>query len=122
MCSYFTISGNIIENVNSNSHLGHIIASSFTDVDDKCSRHNSFIGQANTVICFFNKLSFVVRLKLFKSLCSSMYGCELWPLRVGNIDVFCVAWRRALRRIMGLPQNTHSYLLPIISDSLPIFD
>ena len=67
------------------------------------------------------KLSLVVRLKLFKSFCSSMFGCELWPLQDASTDVFCVAWKKALRSIMGLPQNTRSYLLPIVSDSLQIF-
>ena len=51
-----------------------------------------------------------------------MYGCELWLLRDSNIDVFCVAWIMAFRHIRGLPQNAHSYLLPIVSNSLPIFD
>ena len=51
-----------------------------------------------------------------------MYGCELWLLHDSNIEVFCVAWRKALRRILGLPQNAHSYLLPIVSNSWPIFD
>ena len=123
MCAYsFTISGKIIQNVNSYSPLGHIITSSFTDIEDISIRRNSLISKANTVICFFKKLSFVVRLKLFMSYCSSMYGCELWLLRDSNIDVFCVAWRKALRRILGLPQNAHSYMLPIVSNSLPIFD
>ena len=38
-------------------------------------------------------------------------------------DVFCVAGRNVLHRIMGLPENPHSYLfLPVINDSLPMFD
>jgi Reverse transcriptase (RNA-dependent DNA polymerase) len=48
----FTISGNIIQNVNSYSHLGHIITSSFTDIEDISSRRNSLISKANTVIFF----------------------------------------------------------------------
>jgi hypothetical protein len=42
----------------------------------------------------------------------------LWALN--DADVFSIAWRKALRRLVGLPHLTYSYLLPIISDSLPI--
>ena len=124
MCAYrFFIGGNIVSNVKQYAHLGHIIVSSFNDRDDIAYRRNCFIGQANNVLCFFSKLDVLVRLRLFKSYCSSMYGCELWSLADSDsVDVFCCAWRKALRRIFNLPPNTHSNILPIISDTLPAFD
>jgi len=39
-----------------------------------------------------------------------------------NIETFCVAWRKAVRRILQLPYNSHSYFLPSLSDTLPVFD
>jgi hypothetical protein len=45
----------------------------------------------------------------------------LWSLDSDNIAIFCTAWRKALHRIFNLPYNSHSYLLPIISNTLPIF-
>jgi len=51
-----------------------------------------------------------------------MYGCELWLLDSIFVEDFCVAWRKALRRVLNLPYNTHSYLLPLLTDTLPIFD
>ena len=125
MCaSSFYIGGKLIENVNQYAHLGHIITSEFDDISDITHRRNSFVGQVNSVLCFFKKLDFIVKLKLFKSYCTSIYGCELWPLSNNGIEVFGIAWRRpkALRRILGLPYNAHSYFLPIISESLPIMD
>ena len=116
MCaSSFYIGGKLIENVNQYAHLGHIITSEFDDICDITHRRNSFVGQVNSVLCFFNKLDFIVKLKLFKSYCTSIYGCELWPLSNSDNEVFCIAWRKALRRILGLPYNAHSYFLPIIS-------
>ena len=64
----------------------------------------------------------VVRIKLFKSYCSSIFGCELWNLSDSVINEFCVAWRKALRRVVSLPYNAHSFLLPLLTDTLPIFD
>mgnify|MGYP006335670613 FL=1 len=123
MCNcFFFIGDKRIENVDSFSHLGHIITSFLDDIDDIRQRRNSFIGQTNNVLCFFNKLDTSVKLKLFKSYCSSLYGSELWSLNSNHVDIICVAWRKALRRILQLPYNCHSYLIPIMSDTLPLFD
>jgi len=118
----FLIGGKPMENVNMYSHLGHIITSSFLDSNDITSRRNGFIGQVNSLLCFFNKLDVFTRLKLFKSYCTSMYGCELWMLNSNFVEDFCVAWKKAVRRVINLPYNTHSYLLPLLTDTLPILD
>ena len=119
-CSLY-INGKLIENLNHYSHLGHIINSDFTDDDEIKHRRNSFVGQVNNLLCFFSKQDILVKLKLLQSYCSSFYGCELWPLNHRTIDDFCIAWRKALRRVLNMPHNSHSYLLPIISCSLPFF-
>ena len=64
----------------------------------------------------------MVKLKLFKSYCSSMYGAELWALNSAYIKTFCVAWRKVRRRILQLPYNSHSYFLSILSDTLPVYE
>jgi len=72
---------------------------------------------------FFRKLGFVTRINVFKDFCSNMYGCELWSLNDSMpINEFCVAWRKALRRVLNVPYNFHSCFLPLLSDTLPIFD
>jgi len=115
------IGGKVVEFVESFSHLGHIINSKFDDSDDILHRRNSFNGQANNILCYFSKLDMLVKIKLFKSFCSSVYGCELWSLNDSIIEDFCVAWRKTLRRVLNLPYNSHSYLLPLLSNSLPVF-
>jgi len=85
-------------------------------------RRNHFIGQANSMLCIFGKLDLFVKIKLFKSYCSSIYGCELWSLNGDAVQSFCCAWRSALRRLLDLPFDAHSYLLHAITTSLPILD
>jgi hypothetical protein len=119
-CIFF-VNGRQIENVNSFVHLGHVITSQFSDFEDIAQRRNCFVGQVNNLFCFFNKLSLDVRLKLFKAYCTSLYGCELWSLQSSSIDLFSTAWRKALRRLLRLPNDAHSYLLPILTDTLPVF-
>jgi len=35
---------------------------------------------------------------------------------------FCVAWRKSLRRVWGLPFQTHGVLLPLLSQCIPVLD
>jgi len=118
----FYIGGNVIDNVSSYSHLGHIITATFDDIDDIRHRRNSFIGQANNVLCCFSKVDLLTKLRLFKSYCSTAYGCELWSLYNDAIGEFSVAWRKGFRRLLNLPHNSHCYLLPLLTDTLPFFD
>ncbi len=118
----FSIGGNPVVRVESYVHLGHIINCHLNDSDDVLHRRNCFIGQSNNLLCFFDKFNMSVKVNLFKSFCSSIYGCELWSLTDGVIDMFCTAWRRVLRRLLNLPYTAHSYLLPLMTDTLPVFD
>ena len=118
----FSIGGNPVVRVESYVHLGHIINCHLNDSDDVLHRRNCFIGQSNNLLCFFDKFNIAVKINLFKSFCSSMYGCELWSLTDNVINIFCTAWRRVLRRLLNLPYTAHCYLLPLLTDTLPAFD
>ena len=69
------------------------------DVD---SRRNSLIGQINNVPCYFKSDS-VTKTNLLKSYLPN-----------------CLAQGPEIN--FYLPKNTHSFFLPILSDSIPIFD
>ena len=56
------------------------------------------------------------------TVCNSRYGCELWSLDNTCIKEFDVAWRKAVRRVLKIPADTHSYLLPLLMDMLPFTD
>jgi len=118
---FFYIGSNLIENVSSYVHLGHVITAQLDDFDI-LKRRNNYIGQVNNVACYFDKLTWRVRLKLHQSYCSSLFGCELWALISCAIERFCVACRKGLRRMMGLPYAAHSHLLPLLSNILQIFN
>ena len=49
----FYIDGNLIENVSSYVHLGHVINAQLDDFDDILWRQNNYIGQVNNVACYF---------------------------------------------------------------------
>ena len=117
----FSIGGKPIEKVDTYPHLGHIISAKADDTDDIMCRRSHFVGQVNNLLCFFSKLDLFVKIKLFNSYCTSMYGSELWSLDCDTVDRFCCSWRTALRRLLGLPCNSHCDFLPLLTNTLPIF-
>ena len=50
----------------------------------------------------------------------SLYGCPLWDQEGKHIQRFYVAWRKGLRKLLGLPYNTHCNLLNLICDDIPV--
>ena len=118
----FYIGGNLIKNVSSYVHLGHVITAQLDDFDDILKRQNNYIGHINNVSCYFDKLTWRVRLKLHQSYCSSLFWCEFWSINSCATERFCIAWRNGLRGIMGLPYAAHSHLLPLLSNTFPIFN
>ena len=78
--------------------------------------------QINNVIWFFGKLDSTNKFKLVKAYCTSYYGCEMWSLWNQTIEDMCIAWRKGVRRIWGLPFDTHNVFLPRICDDISILD
>ena len=118
----FRICGNVIEYVDQWPHLGHIFSSNGDDKSDIINRRNAMCGQINNVITYFVKREPFVKLKLLTSYCYSIYGSVLWDLEHPSVESICTTWRKAIRRSLGVPPDTSSKLLSIISNLLPIMD
>ena len=86
------------------------------------NRCNSF---ARKLITFYFILkvrtSIIIKIKLLTLFCTSHYGAELWDLGNKSINDVCVTWRNGLRRVWGIPMDTHSYLLAPMCNSIPSF-
>lgn len=107
----FFINSNAIEYVQNWAHLGHILNTELDDKDDIEHRRIQTVKQINDVLCYFGKLDAIIKLKLLYSFCSSWYGCELWDPQSKALSSFCVSWRKALKRIWKVPNNTHANIL-----------
>ena len=66
-CYFSTIGGSAVCRVDSYVHLRHLFNCQLNENADVILRRNSFIGQSNTVLCYFNKFDLPVRTRLFKS-------------------------------------------------------
>jgi hypothetical protein len=59
---------------------------------------------------------------LFKVYCSSHYGSELWNLTNTNLEAYCIAWRKSLRRLWSLPYNSSQLSTALTSLTILLFD
>jgi len=72
--------------------------------------------------CLSNTLKVKVMVRLLKCVCYRLYGCELWDLDGCSLDRFFAAWRKGVRRALGLPFSIRSFLIAFLSCTLPLFE
>ena len=58
--------------------------------------------------------------KIFISICMSLYGCQLWDVSHRYTNNLYVSLREASRRMFNFPYRTHSCLLHLIINDLPV--
>ena len=68
-----------------------------------------FIRYINKLRSNFGKMQPSVLFNLFKAYCFSFYGSELWKYSSSGFDQICKLWNIAVRLILGLPYNAHTY-------------
>jgi len=107
-CNFY-VGNNPIEYVDSFEHLGHVIPNQLTDSADILKRRSDFVGKSNNFLCFFSKLSSLIKYRLIHLNCMSLYGRLLSNDQINDL---CVSWRKSQRRIWGLPFNSHWYFAP----------
>ena len=74
------------------------------------------------VMFVFGKVDAVIKTQFLNICCSSLYGSVDWNLNHVCIAEVCVAWHKGVRRVCGLPADTHCDFLPVICDSIPFLD
>ena len=100
-------------------HIGHIIGPQAIDQEIK-SKTNELIVNTNHILSVFKSASFEIKYKLFKTYSMPLYGCVLWDHSSQCMDKLYVTWRKCVRKLLNVPFNTHSVLLPIICNDLNI--
>ena len=110
--------GHIIQSSNE-KHLGNILG-------PKCNSIiitetvNDFYVKVNIGLSHFMNAHSHIRYQLFKSYCMSLCGSQLWGFQIKVIETFYVAWRKSVRRILGVPPPTHCKYLHYIADDRDI--
>lgn len=103
-------------------HLGNIVRADLKDDDDIQRKRCDFIGRTNSLLANFKAVPRSVCSTVFNSQCCHLYGTETWDLGDKKVTSFCVAWRKAVRKIWCLPNDSRSVILPhlVKSESIEV--
>ena len=115
----FQMQGATIPTVENEKHLGNMIGKNGSNKSVKDSVSELY-KNTNLLMSQFSKCNIDVKYKLFKSYCMSVYGSQRWDFSNRICETFYIAWRKCIRRLLGVPYNTHSNLLPLICNDIPV--
>lgn len=97
------LSGSILEYVSCFKYLGQIISNTFKDDEDIDREIRNLCARGNSLIRKFNFCTIDVKCNLFKSFCTSLYGCSLWSrYRVATLYHLQVTYNNIMRRLAGV--------------------
>lgn len=100
-------------------HLGHLIGPQVKNAEVTKSV-SDFNRRVNVLLSKFHFCKIETKIRLFNTYCMSLYGCVIWDFDDRSIETFYVAWRKAVRRVLGLHPMTHCRLLSNIMGCPPI--
>ena len=101
-------------------HLGHPLQTENT-LDALAEKGlNNLNTSFHGFMSRFRGCNSTTRNKLFHQYCSSMYGSQLWLLDSNGVDKILSKWRKYHRVVLEVPCMTHSDMLPLISDRMPL--
>lgn len=96
--------------------MGNTLTQTSNDFTDIKNKNCSFISNVNKICAKFQNAGTAVKAKLFKSYCSSFYGCQTWSLNNKSTDKLVTCWNKSVRRLLNLPITSHTSLLsPLIN-------
>ena len=101
-----------LSRVKGTKHLGIIVIWDLREVEEITKKRCDFIGRTNCLLANFKSIQNEILSRVFLSQCCHMYGSQSWALDACHIKNFCSTWRKAIRKLWGLPNIARSALVP----------
>ena len=100
----FFINGDKIDSEPHMRYLGHYISPNLNDSRDIQRQYQYLYGQANMLTRRFHMCTEEVKIKLFRTYCTSFYTCQLWfNYTRKSMQKLMVAYNNAFRILMKYP-------------------
>ena len=109
----------IIIHVDNDKHLGNVIGQKCYKIQIQEAIYE-FNSKVNMINSHFHNVQPDVLYYIFKTYCMPLYGSQLWDHSNNTVNKFYVNWRKAIRKIFGLPYTAHCGLLPYICDDFNV--
>jgi hypothetical protein len=116
------LSGDLLEWTSNVEHLGHYLTHNLNEVYEIQMKQNSFIKSVNSVVVNCVNLPRRIVSDVYLGQCHAFYGCQTWDMTSPHVQTFYVTWRKATRRVWGLPPQTRSAILPLMLRGLNFVD
>jgi len=102
-------------------YLGHIVVCNLSDDADMRRVKRSLYYGVNMICARVGYADKSILVQLFKSYCSSMYGCELWNFFVDKkaFKELCVAYHSSVKKLVKMPRWTRNHDLCLALGLLP---
>ena len=81
---------------------------------------SKFYRKLNMFLYRFKGIRPDIMIKLFSTFCCDFYDAHICYLDSDGLDDICKAWRKGIRKVLGLPPRTHNNLLPELTNTLPL--
>ena len=108
--------------VKSVKHLGNIVTWDLREVEEISKKRCDFIGRTNSLLANFKSIQKEIISRVFLSQCCHMYGSQARALDACHMKIFCSTWRKAIRKLWGLPNIARCALVPHLVNAPPIED
>ena len=106
------LQGDVLEWSTHVKHLGNHLAYNLSEQKEIRNKQSDFIRRVNSIIVNYGAVSRNVTNIVYTSQCYAFYGAQTWNLTDRSLEDFATTWRKATRRVWGLPYMTRSFLLP----------
>ena len=109
--SKVTLEGNALEWVTVVKHLGNYLKHNLSEDKEIQIKRGDLVGRVNVILSNLQGAPDEVISSIFASQCH-LYGCQTWRFRDSSVNDIHTMWNRSVRRLLNLPQQTHTRYLP----------
>ena len=102
----FVLNNVLLTRVTKYKYLGHCKSDDLSDDDDMARQYRQIDAQRNALLRTMFMCTECVKMTLFRSLCTSLYACELWwQYRSESLRKLCVAYNNVFRFVCSETRN-----------------
>ena len=108
--------GQLINYVEKCIHLGNTLSSTSREHAMITSLITDLNIKTNNLLSEFSFGESTTLSRFFSSYCMNVYGSSLWRYNaLRNIELFCISWRKAIRKLWKIPYITHNEFSKLIN-------
>jgi flagellar biosynthesis regulator FlaF len=115
-----TLSGHVLPWADEAKHLGVWLQYNLSEKKEIMCSRSDLAGRTNLLLSNMRNADLQAKLKIFEAQCAHMYGATTWNFMDEHVKLFKTMHNRCVRRVLGVPNRTHTALLPLLCKRPPV--